>query len=138
MANRSSETRQSTEKPQKHRFAACSAFIVVAAVAVGAQAPDRARIEALARRATERLQSLQREADRLALQERSVLGDLRKLEIERELRSAELKRLDADAVQLEGDLAATTERMRALLTAEQRETPELRARLVEIYKLGQA
>src|SRR4051794_14681432 len=138
MANRSSETRQSTEKPQKHRFAACSALIVVAAVAVGAQAPDRARTEALARRATERLQFLQREADRLALQERTVLGDLRKLEIERELRTAELRRLDGEAATLERELATTTERMQALQSAEQREAPELRARLVEIYKLGEA
>ena len=48
-----------------------------------AQQPDRARTEALARRAGERLQALQREADSLAAQERTLLGDLRKLEVER-------------------------------------------------------
>src|SRR5687767_13080414 len=57
------------------------AFTVVA----NAQPSDRARAEALARRATERLQALQREADRLAAQESTLLNDLRKLEIERQL-----------------------------------------------------
>src|SRR3954468_3185934 len=46
---------------------AISALIVIVCVAAGAQVPvERARTEALARRATERLHSLQREADRLA------------------------------------------------------------------------
>src|SRR5437868_5635485 len=59
------------------------AFVVTAT----AQAPDRARTEALARRATERLQALQHEADRLAAEERTVIGDVRKLEIERQIRA---------------------------------------------------
>ena len=44
-----------------------------------AQQNDRARTEALARQAGDRLQALQREADRLASEERTLLGDLRKL-----------------------------------------------------------
>src|ERR1019366_2696105 len=64
-----------------------------------AQQPDRARTEALARRAAERLQTLQREADDLASQEQSVLGDLRKLELERQLKARQqaLDKLRADA-----------------------------------------
>src|SRR6185312_9011016 len=49
-------------------------------------------------RATDRLQALQREADRMASDERTLLGDLRKLEIERQLRAEELKRVGADTV----------------------------------------
>jgi murein hydrolase activator len=116
---------------------AAFAFIVVAPL-VAAQQPDRAATEALARRATERLQALQREADRLALQERTLLGELRKLEIERQLRSEELKRLSTEVGTVEAELAATTERMQVLQTSERAAQPELRARLVEIYKLGQA
>ncbi len=52
-------------------------------VAVLAQTADRARTEALASRAAERMKALQREADQLAAQERTLLGDLRKLEIDR-------------------------------------------------------
>jgi septal ring factor EnvC (AmiA/AmiB activator) len=114
-----------------------AALVLVAAV-TSAQQPDRAGTEALARRATERLQALQREADRLAVQERTLLGELRKLEIERQLRSEEMKRLAGDAVKVEAELAATAERVQVLQTSERAAQPELRARLVEIYKLGQA
>jgi septal ring factor EnvC (AmiA/AmiB activator) len=117
-------------------FAAFAAFAFI--VAVAAQQPDRAATEALAGRATERLQALQREADRLALQERTLLGELRKLEIERQLRSEEMKRLAAEAGTVEVELAATSERMQVLQTSQRAAQPELRARLVEIYKLGQA
>ena len=119
-------------------FFAISAVYAFVFVALGAQTPDRARTEALARRATERLQALQHEADRLAAQESTVLGDLRKLEIERQLRSEELKRLGADAAKVEADAAKVAERMASLEIAERNAKPELRARLVEIYKLGQA
>ena len=146
MESRSSERRttrntRNTRNTQSKRFSAVSAvsaFIVVASVLGLAQTPDRAQTEALARRATERLQALQREADRLASEERTILGELRKLEIERQLRAAEMKRLDGDAAKVEAELAATSERVQALQTSEQAEQPELRARLVEIYKLGQA
>ena len=77
---------------------------------------DRARTEALARRAAERLQSLQREADRLAAQERTLIGDLRKLELERQVKAEELKQFDRDAAKLEAELAGITERMGALQT----------------------
>src|SRR5438477_11001461 len=72
---------------------------------VAAQQSDRARTEALARRAAARLQSLQREADRLASDERTLMGDLRKLEIERQLKTAELKQIDADAAKIQDELA---------------------------------
>src|SRR5690242_16906114 len=62
-----------------------AAFFAVSALAmVAAQQSDRARTEAMARRAAERLQALQREAERLASEERTVLGDLRKLEVDRQ------------------------------------------------------
>jgi signal transduction histidine kinase len=43
--------------------------------------------DAATRRAAERLRALQQEADRLATESRTLIGDLRKLEIERELLS---------------------------------------------------
>ena len=121
----------------RHAVFAAFALIVVAPLAF-AQLPERARTEALARRATERLRALQREADRLASDERTLLGDLRKLEIERQLRAEQLKQVDADAARVQAELDATAARMESLDAAERREQPELRARLIEIYKLGQA
>ena len=105
---------------------------------VTAQQADRARTEALARRATERLQALQREADRMAADERTLLGELRTLEIEREIKAGELAQADAEAAKVRAELDATTARMEALQDSERVEGPELRARLVEIYKLGRA
>ena len=122
-------------KPSRYVGFAFALFTVCAA---GAQTPDRARTEALARRATERLQALQREADRLAADERSLLNDVKKLEIERQIRSEEVKRVDADAAKLQADLDATVARMTTLEQTSKSEAPQLRARLVEIYKLGQA
>src|SRR5438552_4102950 len=116
---------------------AVSAFIVAACVALAAQTSDRARTEALSRRATERLQALQREADRLASEERTIIGDVRKLEIERQLKAEELRRVDAEAKKVQAELDATAARTSALEASEKAEAPELRARLVEIYKLGQ-
>ena len=117
-----------------------SAIFALSSVFSGsAQAPaERARTEALARRATERLQALQREADRLASDERTVLGDLRKFEIERQLKAEELKRLDADAAKVQAELDQASARMESLQALARAELPELQARLVEIYKLGQA
>src|SRR5215213_2478564 len=117
-------------------FAALAVFAFI--VGISAQTPDRARAEALARRATDRLQALQREADRLASEERTLLGDLRRFEIERQIRGEDVRRLDADAAKVAADLIASTARMQSLETAQRQSQPELRARLVELYKLGQA
>src|SRR5262245_54817758 len=65
-----------------------------------AQTPERARTEALSRRAAERLQALQREADRLAADERTLLGDLRKLELDREIKAEELRRIADEGTQV--------------------------------------
>jgi murein hydrolase activator len=113
---------------------AASALIVVAS----AQTPDRARAEALARRAGERLVALQREADRLASEESTLLNQLRKLEVERQIRAEELKRADADVERAQQELDAIIERVTELQASETAEKPQLRTRLIEMYKLGQA
>jgi murein hydrolase activator len=122
--------------------AVCAAFafaaIASSAVSGSAQTTDRARTEALAHRASERLQALEREADRLASEERTLLNDVRKLEIERQLRAEDVKRLGTAAARVQSEIDAATVRMTSLEATTRAETPELRARIVEIYKLGQA
>lgn len=115
-----------------------AACVVLGATILAAQQPDRARTEALATRAGERLQALQREADRLASEERTVLGDLRKLEIERQLKSEELKQTGAEIAKANADLEAIGARVASLQQTELASRPELRARIVELYKLGRA
>jgi len=143
MESRSSE-RRTTQNPlntQRIWFSAvsaCSALIVVSAVALPQIPAERARTEGLARRAADRLQALQREADRLAAEERTVIGDLRKLEIERQIRAQELKRVDADAEKVQSELDQTGARLETLQASASTARPELEQRLVEIYKLGRA
>jgi len=110
---------------------------VALSVMSGAQPPDRARTEALARRASERLQALQREADTLTAQERTLLGDLRKLEVDREIKGEQLRQIAADGARVAQDLAGNEDRTRELEAQEAVSRPELRSRLVDIYKLGQ-
>jgi murein hydrolase activator len=121
-----------------------SAFQIVALLLIPAlpavlqgQTADRTRTEALAQRATDRIQVLQKEADRLAAEERTLLGDLRKLEVDRQLKAEELKQLVADAAEISQELATNRRRMQELERQEATSRPELRARLVDIYKMGQ-
>src|SRR5262249_17447810 len=90
----------------------------------------------LSRRATERLQALQREADQLASEERTLLNDLRKLEVERQIKAEELRRITADMDRAADELADTNRRIAQLETENASQEPALRARLVEIYKRG--
>ncbi len=101
------------------------------------QAPDKAHTEALSQRAGDRLQALQKEADRLAAEERTLLGDLRKLEVDRQIKAEELRQLVADASAVSSELTANRRRMDDLERQEAASRPELRARLVDIYKMGQ-
>jgi murein hydrolase activator len=112
------------------------AAIAITAVAVAGQ-PDRARTESLSRRAAERLQALQREADRLTAEERTLLGDLRKLEVDREIKVEELRQIASDGGRVAEELLANEQRTKDLEAQEAKSRPELRSRLVDIYKLGQ-
>jgi septal ring factor EnvC (AmiA/AmiB activator) len=120
------------------RLAGVALLLSGMAVPAPAGQDDRARTEALAARAAARMDALHREADQLAAEERTLLGDLRKLEVERQLKLEELRQLDAQAGALEGDLKTITGRFAALEAEEVAARPELEARLVEMYKMGQA
>ncbi len=119
----------------------CSSVLAGCLCAVGAlvaaQPTDRARAEALSRRAGERLQALQREADALTADERTLLNDLRRLELERQIQAEELRQIAEHGSQVATQIAANTERTRELEQQDRASRPELSARLVDIYKLGQ-
>jgi septal ring factor EnvC (AmiA/AmiB activator) len=114
-----------------------SFLCVLSALVSAAQAPERARTEALSRRASERLQALQREADKLTAEERTLLGDLRKLEVDREIKAEELRQIAAEGARVAADLLSNEQRTHDLEAKETSSRPELRSRLVDIYKLGQ-
>ena len=113
-------------------------LLILFTISVSAQTGERARTESQARRANERLSKLQREADALATQQRSLLVDLRKLEIERDLKTEELKDIEADAQRVAHELGNAANQIDALEAETTAARPVLAARMVELYKLGGA
>jgi murein hydrolase activator len=85
-----------------------------------------------------RLAALQTEADRLASHSRTLLGDLRKLELEREIKGQELKRAGANLAALETELDRTTRRLKEMESRRVASSETVTERLVEIYKRGRA
>lgn len=102
-----------------------------------AQAPGRENAEEMARRAGDRLRVLQQEADRLASEARTLLGDLRKLEVDRQIKAEELKRVEAEAATAAAELNALDVEVRRLDAEDIAERPAIQARLIDLYKLGQ-
>jgi septal ring factor EnvC (AmiA/AmiB activator) len=121
------------------RFRRYTAVTVAAWLSLGlgaAQAPDRVNTEALAQRVDERVRALQREADRLAGEARSLVGDLRKLEIERDLQAERLTQAEAAANAAATELQQATARLTELEQRRASQLPDLKAQLLDLYKRG--
>ncbi len=103
------------------------------AVAAGAGAgsrTDQSAVDAASKRAAERIRALQRESDSLASQERTLLVELRKLEVDRELKSEELASAERDLRRTREQVAATSARAAALQNTAETERPDVERRLV--------
>jgi len=114
---------------------ACAIGCLAAAMSAGAQ---DAGGSAATRRIEARIRALQRESDRLAGSARTLVGQLRSLEIARDLRAAEAAQAEAAVADASKALAATTERLAALERQRVAQLPGLRAQLVGLYKRGAA
>src|SRR5581483_1545619 len=80
--------------------------LVLLAWSVSAQAPsDRARAEDQARRASDRLEALKQEADRLASEERTLLTELRRLELDQAMKAQQVAKVTAERDQAARDVA---------------------------------
>jgi septal ring factor EnvC (AmiA/AmiB activator) len=124
-----------------------SAFVLplILGGAIAAQAPSPApapgtkdpdQLRALHQRATERLASLQREADSLARQQRGLLDRMRALEVQRAAAVAAVTKADAelalattDLERVSASLAETTARIEA-------RRPRIHARAAALYTTG--
>jgi len=84
----------------------------------------------------DRLTALQREAEALARQERTLLGELRQLEVERDLKTEEVRLAEQELVDVGLQRSEASARIAALENQIAAETPVLAARFVELYKLG--
>lgn len=117
---------------------ATCAVVMALSCAVGAQTPERGRAEAEARRVNDRIRALQAEADRLAGQARTLLGDLRKLEIERELQIVRVRDAQAAIAQGQAAMEHGAQRLASLNEERVAQLPDLQTQLVDIYKRGRA
>ncbi|HXD16647.1 MAG TPA: peptidoglycan DD-metalloendopeptidase family protein [Vicinamibacterales bacterium] len=115
---------------------AAAAVGVIAIVAAAMAQSDRAATDAMARRVNERIRALQAEADRLASQSRTLLGDLRQLEIQRDIAAETVKTANATLAQAQAGLQQATDRLAALEQQREAQLPDLKVRLVDIYKRG--
>jgi septal ring factor EnvC (AmiA/AmiB activator) len=116
--------------------ATAGALLLAAALAAGGRPQDPAGAEAMAARAAGRIKELQREADSLASRERTLLDDLRKLEVERDLRAEEFTASALELQRVEREIDDTASRIAALEQTAESQLPDLAARMVELYKIG--
>ena len=99
-------------------------------------AQDRGATDAMARRVNDRVRALQAEADRLALQVRTLLGDLRQLELQRDIAAEKEKAAAAAVMEAQRAFEQTTARLNELEQQRVSQLPDLKTRLVDIYKRG--
>jgi murein hydrolase activator len=94
-------------------------------------APDTRRVD-------DRLRALRQESERLASQAKTLLGEVRKLEIQRDIRAAEAQEAQRALDAANEDLNNTSRRLEALEEQRLRGLPDLRQQLVETYKRGRS
>jgi septal ring factor EnvC (AmiA/AmiB activator) len=116
-----------------------SLAIVVAATLAAAQAPstpssDARRLDAL----QEEMKRLQGEMAGLSARERSVLGDVARLDAEIALRRAQLEDVSIRLKGTEERLATTERDLDAIRSEQAQRAPRLAARIREVYKRGPA
>ena len=90
----------------------------------------------LAREAEQRIRELETEADRLAAQTGTLLGELRKLELEREIKAQAVRKANAELAEVSAAVTEFSQRVARLEAQRVANTPGVRERLVEIYKRG--
>ena len=112
-------------------------WVGAASTGLHGQNGDSAQLDAaLARRAEDRLRTLHEEADRLAVQQKGVLGQLRQLEVARQIAAEELRQADAAATEAETEAQALEAQVERLEGERDAVRPMIESRLVEMYKLG--
>jgi septal ring factor EnvC (AmiA/AmiB activator) len=108
--------------------------ILVAALSIGLSSGVSA--QDAQRRVSERLRALQAEAEQLLAAEKTLLVELRQLEVERDIRLEERRDAVAALAAATAELTTTSTHLEALDRAQSAQVPGLASRLAEVYKLG--
>lgn len=83
-----------------------------------------------------RIKALQAEADKLAARARTVFGELRKLELDREIKQQEVARIDLDLARVTVARDRADRRVKEIEATRVAQTPAIKERLVELSKRG--
>ena len=100
------------------------------------QSLEQRRVEQLSRRATDRMRVLQAEADELASREGTLLEEIERLELDRQIKTEELAAIDGELAETATRLEAGESRIAGLEREVEAQRPLVEARLVELYKMG--
>jgi septal ring factor EnvC (AmiA/AmiB activator) len=119
------------------RAAVCGIVLFALDVLVSGQSAERPQTTQ-ADRVSQRIRALQSEADRLAGESRTLLGDLRKLEIEQQLQVERVKEARAAVARGQAAIQQSTTRLEWLEQQRLAQLPDLSAQLVDIYKRGRS
>jgi len=126
-------------------FRLISATLVFATATLGLAAQslpgapaDQGNADAASKRAADRIRALRHESDALANQERTLLVELRKLEVDRQLKTEELANAERELRRTREKVAATSARATALKDTAETERPEVERGMVDLYKMGRA
>jgi septal ring factor EnvC (AmiA/AmiB activator) len=92
--------------------------------------------QSLVQQADRRIRDLQAESDRLANQARTLLGELRALELAREIKTQEVKKAEAAREAVAKELEEASARVERLEAQRVSDAPSVNERLVELYKRG--
>ena len=111
---------------------------LVASIGLGARAVARQDPARTSERAGERIRALLREAEALATQQSKLLGELKKLEVDRQAKAAEVARVERDLQETQRRLSESRVKADALRQTADAERPEVVSRMVHLYKLGRA
>ncbi len=111
-------------------------FLVTALSATAVDVPRAQGQADPAKRLAERQRALERESADLERQEKTLLTDLRKLEIERQLKTDELAAIERDLKTTRDQLAAATAKAKELRALADAAQPDIEDRLVRLYKMG--
>ena len=89
-------------------------------------------------RVDDRLRALRQEADRLAGEAKTLLGDVRKLEVQRDIRVTEAQEAERSLAAARDEMNDTSRRFELLEEQRLRGLPDLKQQLVETYKRGRS
>src|SRR5262245_45842237 len=113
---------------------ALSAFVLAFLLPLAITAQESADQQ----RITDRIRALQGDAGRLEKESRTLVGDLRQREIDRQIKAEQMKQAEAAMADAEKALASTTTRLSDLEVQRINQLPDLKTQLVDIYKRGQS